>query len=358
MKTLSFVGSIFWNRDQRRVRALWRLGLQSLILTELRVPALLAGFVARLAAQSGLLPQGSTDPLTSVALNSLPRLTALLAALAATWLAGRLLDRRRFSDFGFHLSPDWWVDFGFGLALGGGLMGLIFLVEWAAGWVTVAGTLQSRPWDLPSLVPSAQLPFGWEIVFSLLVFVYVGLHEELVSRGYHLKNMAEGFGFLERLGRPFGPRAAITLATLLSSLAFGLLHAANPHATLLSTLNLCLAGVFLALGYVLTGELAIPIGLHIGWNFFQGNVFGFPVSGLRAGATFIAITQRGDALLTGGDFGPEGGLIGVVAMVLGGVLIVLWARLRRGRVAAQEELTTADLLADAAAGRSQRRSGG
>ena len=124
------------------------------------------------------------------------------------------------------------------------------------------------------------------------------------------------------------------LACVLSSLFFGALHIGNPNATLSSTANITVAGLMLGLGYVLTGELAIPIGLHIAWNFVQANIYGFPVSGLRpVGATFLEIEQGGPEAWTGGPFGPEAGLIGVSAMILGFLLITLWVHLRSGKVA-------------------------
>jgi membrane protease YdiL (CAAX protease family) len=195
----------------------------------------------------------------------------------------------------------------------------IFLAERAAGWVTIAGMFRQG---------DSGLPFAIAILAPLFLFLCVGVYEELLARGYLLRNLAEGFN-----GPGIGPRAALVLAWALSSALFGLAHAANPNATAVSTISVALAGLFLGLGYVLTGELAIPIGLHITWNFFQGNVYGFPVSGAAPRqATFIAIEQRGPEIWAGGAFGPEAGLIGLVALLVGSLLIVLWVRLRRGAV--------------------------
>jgi membrane protease YdiL (CAAX protease family) len=195
----------------------------------------------------------------------------------------------------------------------------IFLVEISFGWVRVEGAFVSR---LPDT------PFWIALALPVVFFLCVGVYEELFSRGYQLLNMAEGLNY------PFlGPRSAIVLAWVLSSSIFGVLHLGNPNATLLSAFNIALAGLLLGAGYILTGQLAIPIGLHITWNFFQGTVFGFPVSGLEPiGASFLSTEQSGPDLWTGGAFGPEAGLMDPIATLIGISLIALWIRLRQGRV--------------------------
>jgi hypothetical protein len=313
------VSRVFWNAAERRVRALWRLLAQFVLF----VIGTLA-FGAVFGTVAVLTATGQVD-LSATPFALAGAAASLLAVLLSMWLAGRFLDRRPFADFGLRLGRGWWLDMAFGLALGALLMAAIFVAERAAGWVTVVGAFQ----------PGASgQPFGTAILAPLFIFLCVGIYEELLSRGYLLRNLAEGLD-----GPLLGPRAALALAWALSSALFGLGHAANPNATLASTLSLMLAGIFLGLGYVLTGELAIPIGLHIAWNFFQGNVFGFPVSGTNMSqATFIAIEQGGPDLWTGGAFGPEAGLIGILALALGSLLIVLWVRLRYGRAALRASL--------------------
>jgi membrane protease YdiL (CAAX protease family) len=341
------IKTIFWNSNQRRMRAFWRLIGQVILLVAVTVPLEAGvGFIAfgLLIARSGITPDQLVDPeATSGALDpqavqqflfdspllmTLSSLALLVAITFSIWLAGRWLDRRRFADFGFHLDRNWWIDLGFGLLQGAVLMLIIFLVETAVGWVTVSDTFTS-------IEPGMAFPIA--ILSPLLTFLAVGFYEELFSRGYQLQNLAEGLNW-----GPIGPRGAIVVATLLSSTVFGALHASNPNASLLSTVNIALAGLQLAAGILLTGELAIPIGLHISWNFFQGNVFGFPVSGTGVrSATFISIEQSGPDLWTGGAFGPEAGILGIGAMVLGTLATVMWVRWRYGRVALDLSLAEA-----------------
>jgi hypothetical protein len=94
-----------------------------------------------------------------------------------------------------------------------------------------------------------------------------------------------------------------------------------------------MTGIAFGTGFILTGELAIPIGLHIAWNFFQANVFGFPVSGLSYPAEIVTLfktNNSGPEKWTGGVFGPEAGIFGLLAMLIGIFLTIIWIRFRRG----------------------------
>jgi membrane protease YdiL (CAAX protease family) len=326
---------IFWNSVDRRLRALWRILIQDSIWFGLQIAAgMIVGIVviAVVVASGSMSMQdllGSSEKLLdlmdSPVVSLILQITVFLITLATVGLAGRFLDRRKFTDFGFHFSRRWWMDFGFGLFLGAFLMAAVFLIELAAGWINMEGVLETT-------ITGGFFPLM--ILLPLVLFICVGISEELYHRGYRLKNFSEGMN-----GSRFGSVGAILAATVLTSIYFGLMHGANPNVTWISVLNIMAAGIFLAMGYILTGELALPIGLHIAWNFFQGNVFGFPVSGMTpVAASFLSIKQGGPEFFTGGAFGPEGGVIGLGAMLLGSGLIILWIKITRGKISLAKAL--------------------
>lgn len=305
-----------------RLRAPWRLLAQYAVFFV--AAALLTSLfaIAWVLVNPAALSFGSTGPSSEGfgALFFISSFSSMVAVLASLFLAGLYLDRRPFRDFGFHLSGGWFLDLFFGMLLGAFLMTAIFLVQLSLGWVSVTDTLKT--------VGSGG-SFALAILLPIGVFVCVGVYEEALSRGYQLRNAAEGLNL-----PALDPRAAVLLAWILSSVVFGLLHAYNPNATAISTFNIVLAGLMLGAGFVLTGELAIPIGLHITWNFFQGNVYGFPVSGFDTiGATFLDTERSGPDLWTGGPFGPEAGLLGLLTILLGTILVAAWVRLRKGELA-------------------------
>ncbi|WP_122088136.1 CPBP family intramembrane glutamic endopeptidase [Halalkalicoccus subterraneus] len=312
--------SLVWNAEEGRARTPLRIvaGVVVLVIVTavLTIPPLIVLSILDVALLAGA-GVGVGSALVSTGLSG-------IGTVVGVWLAGRYVDRRRFADFGLGLDREWWIDCGFGLALGALLMSGIFLLELGAGWIEVRALFAGEA-------------LLWVVVGSVVLFLIVGVYEELLLRGYLLTNLAEGSrGSL-------GVAGAIALATVVSSVVFGALHASNPNATLVSALAISFAGVMLALGYLLTGELAIPIGLHITWNLFQGTVYGFPVSGMDFGASVVDIEQGGPAVATGGSFGPEAGLLGFGAMVAGCLLTVAWVRWRYGTVGIDEDVAIPDL---------------
>jgi membrane protease YdiL (CAAX protease family) len=121
-------------------------------------------------------------------------------------------------------------------------------------------------------------------------------------------------------------------AMLLTGVLFGAYHLVNPDASVWGALAIVVeAGGMLTAAYVATRRLWVPIGLHFGWNFAAAAIFGTEVSGNGANRGLLDATMSGPALVTGGDFGPEGSLYSVVFCVLTAV-VFLWIAHRRGRI--------------------------
>jgi hypothetical protein len=310
---------LFWNQEERRLRTLWRLLAFSLLM-----------FVVAWSWSVLVHLKLGNDYFT------FPLLIGAATGLffGGLWLAARFLDRRRVGTLGFQINRRWWWDAAFGFGLGAMLMAGVFVVESLAGWIEIGrgGAALARRDLVGGLV--SQLAFC----------IAAGLSEEAISRGYVLRNLAEGLN-----SRRLGARRALVLAWLGSSALFGLHHLWNPGATLLSTLNLMFAGVLLGLPLVLTGSLAVPVGIHIAWNFFQGPVFGFPVSGSSFGSPLLQVTAVGPELWTGGQFGPEGGLTGLFASAVGALGVLWWVSQAHGQVVLRTRLAQAPMVADALA---------
>jgi len=307
---MTVIKNIFWNTEQARLRAGFRILIQ---LTAFFI--LMKGLAALFDIPGEITGNMSLWIYLAVAA------VRLFRVLISVWLSGRFLDHRPFADFGLRLNKKWWQDLGFGLGLGILLIGGVFLIELAAGWVMVSDTLHTANTEQAFIVPF--------FVF-LILFGCVGFSEELNSRGYHLTNIAEGVNF-----KGIDPKYSIVIAVFLSSILFGIFHLGSPGANLISIFIIFLMAILLSIAYVLTGRLAMPIGVHIAWNLFQGNVFGFPVSGTTFAAetvTFFSIQQSGPVLWTGGDFGPEGGLLGLLVIIAGIFLMVGWIRFRDGSI--------------------------
>ncbi len=298
----SWLTRVFICRDERRLRAAWRLGLHGLLylvlLGALGIPALLLTLLFD--------PQALAADGMGALVQSLSLVSSLAAMLLATWIARRFFDRRSIVSLGFRVDRRFAADILAGFAISALMMGAIFALEWAVGAIH----WQGWAWQT---VPAGAVATG--LLAAFVFFLGVAVQEETFSRGYQLQNLADGLG--------------LRWALLLSSLIFATLHLGNPNATWYSVLpGLLAAGYFLAFGWVRTRQLWLSIGLHLGWNLFEGTVFGFPVSGLQV-FQLIRQTTAGPTWFTGGAFGPEAGAVLLPALALGTLLIWLYTR---GRV--------------------------
>jgi len=277
----------FVNTDDGRLRAGCRILAFILVLM-----ALAAGGQLAVRAALGGLPRGSTLVLAIIA----------VAATFAVLIARRFLDRKSFVSLGFALVGSAWRDLLFGFALSAAMAGL-------ALWLMV----------IFGFVSNVQLNWAGSTTAVLLLTLLVptiitGYWEELVFRGYLLQNMAEGLG--------------LNIAVVVSCLLYGLVHASNPNATLLSSAIIVLFGYLRIFGYLSTGLLWLSIGMHIGWNFFQSAVFGFAASGHAEDQTLFSHDPAAADWLSGGEFGPEGSVLVIPVLLLALLVMRLWTKRR------------------------------
>jgi len=277
--------NIFVNEKEKRPRAGWRILLQF---------TLFILFLLGMLYANEVLINSNLDLYRTLAM--------CIAAVGSVWVAAALIDQRRFTDFGIGWNRLWKKELLFGLFIGGLSISLIFAVAWSLDWIRITGYGWNRSSNLPYLI--------WFCSY-LAAMVLVGFYEELLFRGYQILNLVEG---LQKPGK--NPFHAAGLAILISSLFFGVMHAGNPSASWISTLNIVIAGVVLGIPYLYTGRLALSIGIHISWNFLQGGVFGFPVSGSPFRGSLVQIKNVGADIVTGSSFGPEAGLLGLFGLCI------------------------------------------
>jgi CAAX protease family protein len=222
-------------------------------------------------------------------------LWAVFLVFAAVAVVSRIRGRVRFGLGVRHPAP--WRAIATAVVIGAVAIGSVFLVEFVRGSLNVA-SVHFAPKTLGSAL---------ELLVPWAVFEEVILRCPLVV------------GVLVLTRRPW-------VALLASATMFGLAHAPNDSATWLSILSAGLGGAMYALAYVRTGRVWLPLALHLTWNLSQA-VLGFPVSGVTDySATLISQTDSGAWWITGGAYGPEGGLVGIGARLVVIALLILATR--------------------------------
>jgi membrane protease YdiL (CAAX protease family) len=153
-----------------------------------------------------------------------------------------------------------------------------------------------------------------------LFLVGNALIDEIVMRGMLVSGLSIALG-----GRPF-------VAVLIGGILFGMTHMFFDGASALSVLSNGLGGVIYGLAFVLTGRIWLGVGLHFAWNFVQGPILGFTLSGHDLGGGMFRIIDLGPEWLTGTPYGPEGGVIGVAFRFVVIGLLLGWVRIAHRRL--------------------------
>jgi len=269
---------LFFSPYENRLRSFWRiLFVTAILLTSIVVIGLW-----------GFRGYGFTIVLAIVMIGIL-------------WLGSRKIDRRPISEYGIRFSTRWLKDFLAGNILAALAMGGIVLIHIAMGWVDISFEQFKNPAE----------GFYLGLAVTLIFMTAVSFWEETYFRGYLIRNLQEGLHF-----KKTGKSLAVISAVFISSLLFGLTHLGNPNATWISTLNISIAGMVFAYPYIITKSLAIPLGMHLSWNYFQGAVFGFPVSGSQFEHMLMVAETTGPETFTGGNFGPEAGAAGLLGLMI------------------------------------------
>lgn len=225
---------------------------------------------------------------------------SLCIALFAGWLCAKYLERLPFRSLGASFTRGWFRNLGLGVLIGG----LTFSFAAVAGMIS--GSLDFRP-NIGATAGS----IGLTMISTLALFALAAAFEEALLRGY--------------IFQTFLRAELLAFAVLFTSTLFATFHNANPNASMLSWVNTFLAGVWLAAAYLKTRDLWLPLGVHLGWNWTQGSVFGVEVSGLAeiVSSPLMRESDLGPSWLTGGDYGIEGGLLCTAALVLSTIAIYL-----------------------------------
>lgn len=218
----------------------------------------------------------------------------LLSVFIVTFLMMRFLDRRPFSDLGFSLKGRG-KDILYGFLMAVLIYAIGFCVCLLTGQIEVVGV--HLHWS--------------DLLLSGLFFAMVAIVEETMMRGYVL-------------GRLLRTRLNKFISLLISSLLFALLHLMNPNVAFLPMLNLVLGGLLLGASYLYTRNLWFPISLHFFWNWIQGPVLGYEVSGNRFCETLFSLRLPANNLINGGAFGFEGSLVCTVLATLFTLFIIWW----------------------------------
>lgn len=284
-------GQVRWGYKLLTFAALWQVVFPVIILCTVLVLMLVLKSILTgmgMMDSGGNLPEVYWEPFQRwymVVMMCLQNLIMIFLS-SAVWKWGFHSSWKKIGIFGSRYGVKWLAEIGKGILIGIVMISLVVGGIWITGNASLTvGSTGFDPW----------------LAGYFIMFIAVGFGEEICYRGYAMASM--------RTARPSW------LILVLPAILFGAAHGLNSNFSLLAFINICLVGVFLGLLFWYTDRIWIPIGFHIAWNYFQGPVYGFEVSGIDTPRIFIARIGEPN-LLNGGGFGPEGGLFTTAVLVL------------------------------------------
>ena len=213
------------------------------------------------------------------------------------------IEKRPFCSLGIFITRRWLQEFSLGIISGAVIIVVIAVLLWIFG---------AHYWVFNPKVSTINIGIG------IFYFTTVGFNEEITFRGYPFQRLVENIG--------------IWPAQIIMAIPFVAIHLGNPGISIagpslkaITLINLFLSAILFALCYIQTCSLALPIGLHIGWNWVQGNLLGFNVSGTTLARGFLVpVMQTKSKWMTGGEVGLEGSLICTLVSTIAILILVLW----------------------------------
>jgi len=294
---------IIYGASDPRVRAIWRISI-AIVLS-------FAGALLGIALLRYVVVGELFVPVVG-------HFFAVLGVLSALVVLARYADDREIPDYGFRLSRRWVLELCLGTALGIGLVGLAFAVSYWQGSVTVVEVLSAGT--------TRSFAFGIGVV--VLGWIFVAFWEETLLRSLFFKNAAEGLA-----ARGLTPPVAVFGAWLSSSVIYGFLHGplgSNPESVPLLyalAMTAVMGGLF-GIAYALSGELAVPIGLHLGINVAEHNLFFGPPEAVTPAVLRVARPGSGGHI----QFQSIEPVVIVPVFAFGYLCVIGWVYLRDGTI--------------------------
>lgn len=212
----------------------------------------------------------------------------------------KVIERRNLSSIGLNKN-NWLKKYLLGFFIGLVMMSIIVLILLSFGYITIEKN-PIQPVGVSAISSVLVILFGW---------IIQGATEEIVTRGWLLNVLSNKY--------------SIGVGLLISSTLFGLMHLSNPNVNYIAVINIILVGLFYGLYVIKTNDLWAVCGMHTAWNFAQGNLFGFEVSGIDVSVgSLIDLNLVGSDFITGGIFGPEAGIVATFILLVSiGILLFI-----------------------------------